>query len=161
MSVLDLRRWPRGAVCQVVRTDTGAMATGTTTIPFDDTIPQSTEGDQYMSLSITPRRAANLLLVTVQAWLSSSIASAAVTGALFQDSGANALVVSGVFQHDVGGFQMLTLSYQAVANTVANTTFKFRAGAQSANTTTFNGQTGGRLYGGVINSFMEILEFVP
>jgi hypothetical protein len=39
---------------QVVNTTTGAVATGTTVMPFDDTIPQSGEGDQYMSLAITP-----------------------------------------------------------------------------------------------------------
>ena len=35
---------------QIVATQTGAVATGTTTFPEDDTIPQNTEGDEYMTL---------------------------------------------------------------------------------------------------------------
>lgn len=33
-----------GAVLQVVNTHSGAVATGTTVIPNDDTLPQNTEG---------------------------------------------------------------------------------------------------------------------
>lgn len=41
-SVLTLQ----GQVLQVVSYQTGAVATGTTTIPPDDTIPQITEGNE-------------------------------------------------------------------------------------------------------------------
>jgi hypothetical protein len=47
-----------GDILQVQRTDTGVVATGTTLIPFDNTPPQNTEGDQYMSQAITPSSAA-------------------------------------------------------------------------------------------------------
>ena len=50
---------------QVVNTQTGAVATGTTVMPIDDTIPQNTEGDQYMTLAITPTHASNKLLIEV------------------------------------------------------------------------------------------------
>ena len=35
---------------QIVNSQTGAVATGTTTIPFDDTIPQNTEGTEFLSV---------------------------------------------------------------------------------------------------------------
>ena len=54
-----------GAVVQVVNTQTGAVATGTTIMPGDDTIPQITEGNEYLTRTITPTDAANTLLITV------------------------------------------------------------------------------------------------
>ena len=46
---------PAGSVLQVVQTQTGAVATTTVTIPFDDTIPQITEGAEFITLAITPK----------------------------------------------------------------------------------------------------------
>jgi hypothetical protein len=42
-----------GKVIQVVHVQDGAYASGTTTIPLDNTIPQNTEGTEFMSLAIT------------------------------------------------------------------------------------------------------------
>ena len=46
-------------------TQTGAVATGTTQIPSDDTIPQNTEGDEYMTLAFTPNSATSTLIIQV------------------------------------------------------------------------------------------------
>ncbi len=51
---------------QVVNTETGAVATGTTVMPADNTIPQNTEGDEYMTLAITPTNTNNKLLIEVE-----------------------------------------------------------------------------------------------
>ena len=80
-----------GVPVQVVSTQTGALATGTTILPFDDTIPQNTEGDQYMSVSITPKSTTNKLLILVNAFQSHTNANGQNGCALFQDSIANAL----------------------------------------------------------------------
>ena len=52
---------------------------------------------------------------------------------------------------------MARLSHQFLAGTLSATTFKLRAGG-TAGTTTFNGTGGGRLFGGVSNSFMQVRE---
>jgi hypothetical protein len=80
-----------GSVLQTANSVTGAVATGTTVLPFDDTIPQNTEGDQYMSQAITPRAAANVL--RTQSAIAACGHSVAVVKsmALFKDSVANAL----------------------------------------------------------------------
>jgi hypothetical protein len=84
-----------GQVIQVQRTATGAVSTGTTLIPDDDTIPQITEGDQYMTQAITPSSAANALEVRAQALLSTSQAgNCGMALALFQDATANALMTA-------------------------------------------------------------------
>lgn len=147
-----------GDIIQTVITSTGAVATGTTQIPRDDTIPQNTEGNQYMSQAITPRAAANLLWVESEAMLSNGAATYMMIGAMFRGSGANAIAaVEGL--SDVSARSVkLRLAVQEIANTASSLTYSFRAGANAAGTTTFNGTAGARLYGGVANSFMRITE---
>ena len=41
-----------GDMVQRVNTQTGAVATGTTLLPNDDTIPQNTEGTEFMTLAV-------------------------------------------------------------------------------------------------------------
>jgi hypothetical protein len=81
---------PAGSVLQVVNFQTGAVATGTTAIPIDDSIPQNTEGAEFMTLAITPTNTSNKLLIQVVMQLSTN-ADANIGIALFQDSTANAL----------------------------------------------------------------------
>lgn len=146
-----------GHVVQMVNTTTGALATGTTTIPFDDTIPQNTEGDQYMSLSITPKAAANLLKIDV-VWNGTNSAASRFTVALFQDSTANALAAAVDQIDSAGNSRQVVFTYWMAAGTTSSTTFKVRAGANNPGTTTFNGQGGTRLYGGVMASSITITE---
>jgi hypothetical protein len=150
-----------GQVIQVQRNDTGASSTGTTTIPLDDTIPQNTEGDQYMTQAITPTSAANVLAVTSVVNIASNVATgSADTAALFQDAIANALKTNTSITAS-GDFNLiLPLDHRVLAAGTAATTFKVRAGSQSAGTTTFNGRTGSRLYGGTMNSFLQVLEIM-
>ena len=147
-----------GAVLQMVNSTTGAVATGTTLIPSDDTIPQSTEGDQYMTLAVTPRGATNNLRIDVVVQVASSAAGGRMAAALFQDSTANALAVSIQGFIDANKPMMLSFTHFMVAGTTSATTFKVRVGNSAAGTTTFNGASGARLYGGVSSSSITITE---
>src|SRR3982750_1359631 len=84
-----------GSVVQVKNVQTGAVANGATLIPYDDTIPQITEGDEYMTLAFTPLNAANKLRIDVVFACSPNLNSEELAVALFQDSGANALAAVG------------------------------------------------------------------
>lgn len=148
-----------GQVIQIQRTATGAVSTGTTTIPADDTIPQSTEGDQYMSQAITPSSAANVLDVEAQAYLASSIAGYTVL-ACFQDATANALFVGSHNPFGNNASHSVRVRHRLLSALTVATTFKVRIGSGTAGTTTFNGQAGARLDGGVLNSFLEIVELM-
>jgi hypothetical protein len=147
-------------VIQVQRTATGAVATGTTLIPDDDTIPQITEGDQYMSQAITPSSAANALEVRAQALLSTSQAgNCGMVLALFQDATANALMATRFNSPTADHINMLPISATILAAGTAATTLRARGGPGAVGTTTFNGSGGGgRKYGGVANSFIELRE---
>lgn len=146
-----------GTIIQIKNTQTGAVATGTTTIPYDDTIPQNTEGDQYMTLTITPTSASNKLLIQV-VWIGTSTGAQRMTAALFQDSAANALAAS-VIVNDNAGFEIINnFSHYMTSGTTSATTFKVRVGGNAAGTTTFNGTGGVRSFGGVMASSITITE---
>jgi hypothetical protein len=145
-----------GKVLQVVNTQTGAVATGTTAIPIDDSIPQNTEGTEFMTLAITPTNTNNKLLIQVVMQLSTN-ADANIGIALFQDSTANALAAQ-TFRQDIStGFTILCLTHYMTAGTTSSTTFKARGGAGSG-TYTFNGTGGARIFGGVMSSSITITE---
>lgn len=151
-----LKRIP--TVVQVVNTQDGAVATGSTVIPWDDTIPQNTEGDQYMSLSITPTNASNKLKIEVVWNGTHSSATTRMIVALFQDTTANALAVSMQENSAATHLACVKFTHYMTAGTTSATTFKIRAGSSAAGTTTFNGSGGARLFGGVMSSSITITE---
>lgn len=149
-----------GSVIQVVNVQTGASTTGSTTIPLDDTIPQNTEGTQYMSLAITPSDAANKLRIDV-VFYGSADATEEVIVALFQDAIADALAAISAYNDTIDGGRILMLTHYMTAGTTSATTFKVRAGTDSGATLTFNGSAGNRQFGGVAASSITITEIVP
>lgn len=145
-------------IIQVVNSQSGAVATGNTAMPQDDTIPQNTEGDEYITCTITPSSATNVLLIQV-------VLNVCATGqtlfsiALFQDSTANALTATAGFIGSVNNTPIACpLNYYMVAGTTSATTFKIRAGSSAGATLTVNGSDGGRWFGGVMNSSITISE---
>lgn len=147
-----------GHPVQVQENSTGAVATGTTSIPVDDTIPQITEGDQYLSQAITPSSIANVLLVEMQMHLTNSAGVVSLIAGLFQDAGASALAGAIDTSATAGGVAQLSIAHRMRAGTTSATTFKGRGGASAVGTTTFNGSGGARLIGGTLNSFMRVTE---
>ena len=147
-----------GNVIQVVNFQTGALATGTTVIPWDNTIPQITEGNEYMTLSITPTNINNVLLIEAVLRGSPNAASQ-LTAALFQGAIVDALSV-GTASVTVGGYVATTLvKYRMLAGTTSATTFRIRAGMQSAGTLTFNGNGGVARMLGTLHSSITITEY--
>lgn len=152
---------PNGSVVQVVTTSTTAVATGVNTnIPQDDTIPQSGEGTEYMTLSITPKSTTNLLIIDCIALLGCDTAGRNIIGALFQDSTANALAANIEYNDDAAGIipTIMHVRHTMTAGTTSSTTFKFRAGGHANCTLTFNGNNSARLFGAITKSSMVITE---
>lgn len=145
---------------QIQKTQTGAVATGTTTIPSDDTTPQNTEGTEFMTLTVVPQDSANFAQIEVVAQLYTASGNVAIVGALFQDSTANALAAmyDKCTDSQAGGGPMVFIHYMTTG-TGSSTTFKFRAGPISASTITFNGTEGARLFGGVMASSITYREY--
>lgn len=149
-----------GTILQRVSTIVSAVASGTTQIPSDNTIPQSTEGDQYMSLSITPKSATSALVIDYKVQYTTSVSGGYVAAPLFQDSTANALATAWA-SVDFTTFsgEGLVGRYIMTSGTTSSTTFKVRAGPSTALTLTFNGVNASGLYGGTSNSYITITEY--
>jgi hypothetical protein len=146
-------------VVQRVSTLYGNNGTGTTLIPFDNTIPQNTEGDQYFTQVITPKNSANKLKIDVTVFCSSSAAINAIVVGLFQDSTASALAV-GMSSSPAATYPTcIHFSYTMSAGTTSSTTFKVRVGQVSSGTLTMNGQSGSGLFFGACASSINITEY--
>ena len=141
---------------QTVTSASGTLATGTTQIPWDNTIPQNTEGDQYLSVAITPTSAANTLEIDVVLYLSSSSGTNLIA-ALFQDSTVNALAAGVFSQSAATGVAVVAFKHFMAAGTTSATTFKVRAGG-NAGTVTVNGAGGTQMFGGVMSSRITVRE---
>ena len=133
--------------------------TGTTTIPMDNTIPQKTEGDEYLTITHTPLNTANRLVITAQFQISPSALSTPII-ALFQDTASNALAAA--FTSSVPSANYVTqaiLRYEMAAGTTSATTFKIRIGMNVAGTLTVNGFSGNSYFGGTMYSHIQVEEF--
>lgn len=148
-------------VLQIVESLSSAAATGTTVMPQDDTIPQITEGDEYMTVAFTPLNAASKLLIEAEGIFASSAGGAFGTVALFQDAGADAIAVTTGILGAAGQASPFRISLLVTSGSLSARTYRLRIGPESAGTITFNGQAGARLFGTLNKSFMRVTEFLP
>jgi hypothetical protein len=143
-------------VVQVVASQTGTSSSTSSIIPDDNTVPQNTEGAEFLSQAITPTSATNILQIDVVLFGSISNNRNLVV-ALFQDSTAGALAAASTYQSSTGELVTVTFRHRMTAGTTSATTFKVRAGAGSATATlTVNGK-----FGGVAASSITITELTP
>lgn len=147
-----------GKVVQVVHTVTSASTSGTTTMPADNTIPQNTEGVEFITRAITPTNASNKLLIQFNLYVTASSSTDNISYALFQDTTANALASGIEFSDSATAFAPLALTHYMTAGTTSATTFKVRAGTHSAGTTYLNRTSSGDMHGGVMSSSITIWE---
>ncbi len=146
-----------GAVIQSVTAQYSAVATGTTTMPGDDTIPQNTEGVQFMTVSITPKSATSKLQIEVIALAANSVAND-INIALFRDSTADAIAAQSEYNGASNAQVNLKLLTEVTAGSTSSTTFNVRIGGTAAGTTTFNGVSGTRRFGTINKSMIRVLE---
>lgn len=147
-----------GMIVQQVSVAFTSAATGTTQTPFDDTIPQNTEGTEFMTLAITPKATTNILVIEVVGLYGNS-ASVTTTQALHQDTTADALAAAAVFQETVNTAKQIITVHRMAAGTTSATTFKVRTGGSGAGTVTFNGTSTNRVFGAITKSTITITEY--
>ncbi|WP_085905913.1 hypothetical protein [Kiloniella majae] len=145
-----------GLVVKSAHVQYSGVATGTSTIPLDDTKPQNTEGTEFMTLAFTPTDAANELEIEVVFNFSNS-ANNNQHVALFKDSDADA-IASAPQMIDASQLGNVSFKYRMTAGTTSEITFKVRSGGNSSGTTTFNGRSSARLHGGSMASSISIKE---
>lgn len=148
----------RTAQVQVYRT--GAAASGFGLIPFDNTIPQITEGNQFMSITVTPTNASSTLEISVTAVLSCTNNGQVVMAALFQVGVSDALAVASNTQ--VGtGISTISFKHHMTAGTTSPITFTVRGGGQAGSCYINSNNTSGSLMGGKYASSITVVEYLP
>ena len=123
----------------------------TATIPFDDTIPQVSEGTQILSASITPKTTTNRIRLRAQVWVFRNTSGATnFQMAAFQNGAANAIAaMSGAAVEGAIYGNSNILEYEFVPGSVSAQTITIRVGNSNALGITVNGTAGGsRLMGG-------------
>ena len=149
---------------QLAQTSTATrttVGTGTTQIPGDDTIPQITEGDEYLTISFTPTSASSTLKIRASCTATHSVAGVGLVLAIFQDAIANALAVDWATTPQINYCVPLNAYHEMTAGTTSAITFRLRLGGNAAGTTTVNGATGARFYGGVGLLRITVDEYLP
>jgi hypothetical protein len=146
-----------GVVIQREALDYQANTDLSTAIPLDDTIPQSSEGTQILTLSITPTSATNVLRVFFKG---QGAAPAYWSAALFLDSETSARDAAAVYCGDGARIQPVVLDYQMIAGTTSTVTFKIRVGPNTG-TMRLNGGNASRVFGGVQRCKLIIEEMTP
>ncbi len=143
---------------QIVKVSTATFTQGTTAIPYDDTPPQKTEGDELFTLAITPLSASSTLIIDAEVFLTNTNGSVNMAIALFKDADSDAIAVAGQKQGSVADaiYSLRFRAYIAAGSTAART-YKLRFGSSTGATTNVNGGAG-REYGGVLVSSMSITE---
>ena len=133
--------------------------TGTTLFPLDNTTPQNTEGDQYMSTDFIALSDKSILEIDVDISLASSAVGTLSMG-LFQDSILNALRAKPVGYIPSSGATINALMKHLMkSTTTSSTAFKVRVGSSSGGTTYFNGNGAG-LFNGTCFSSITIKEYL-
>ena len=151
-----------GSILQVVQgTLTNYFGT-TSTIPLDDTIPQNTEGDEFLTASITPLSTTSKILVLAVVHVAND-SSAYINGiCLFRNSVSNALAASWsrtvVNNNPVSA---MVLEYLDSPSSVSALTYKLRGGTvggTGGQTFQVNGGSGTRYLGGALVTTLTLME---
>lgn len=151
-----------GKLLQEVTSESGSLVTNATTIPADNTIPQITEGSEYMTLAITPQKPTSTLIVEAHLNFGMTVANHWAIAALFNTDLAvnNALTANAMWNSmGIAQYTMLHLhkTFPAHGLSVA-TTFRVRAGTDDGSALNFNGQGGVGLFNGTNHSTLSIRE---
>ena len=154
-----------GDVVKSVHVETTAQTVLSTVIPFDNTIPQITEGTQVLTASITPASASNILQIDVCVYASeTSNISDYIMTALFRNGAADAIAADIVASMGGGANFLQTgrnwIRIRVTAGATTPQTFTVRTGSNNG-AITLNGATAAATLGGIIRSWITITELVP
>lgn len=143
------------ALRQIVIAEVVGTASASTLVPNDDTIPQSGEGDQILSGSITLANAANKVRVRVCVFGSSN-ANRDYILACFR-GGTSAIAATAQLMN---GWGQINLEFTDTPGSVGPHTYTLRLGPTVGDTFTVNGTGGSRRLGGVAKSVLVLEEYV-
>jgi len=151
-------------LAQIQRFSTGAFASGTTRFNYDNTVPLSNEGDQYLSVTIPPQDANSTLTVKVLLNFGINVSATAAVALYVDDETEARAVTAKTLPNNGDSAGQMLLSFSMVAGSTSPKTFKVRAGILGAPVGTFsiNGLPNlGATFGGKMISSIEVKEYLP
>ena len=131
-------------------------ASGTSVIPYDDTIPTSSEGWEVITGTFTPISAGSTLFIEFEGNISSSVATNCIAS-LFT-GGAAAVAATAVATSAAGDIQGIAMRYSYAPGVETELTFSVRYGAENGAETTYKNGYTSRLFGGVSSLRLTIFE---
>lgn len=147
-------------VLQQKTKQSGAVATGTTLIPGDDSIPTKTEGDERLVMDpFTPKSAKSKLRIEGKFFLASTCEDPLyLIAAVFKDDDTPSIGGGALDSNYEFPLVCVPFSFEVASGSTTARTYKVRCGGSAAGTTTFNGVGGSRLLGGVLYSSITVTE---
>lgn len=149
-----------GTLAQFLSTTYTTYSNTATAIPYDDTIPQITEGVELAAQTIAPTNASSTLEIEVEVIGGHGSSGINLIGAIFVDATANALKSGSVTSAGGTSVSTLKMTHTVSAGSTASRTYRLRAGPASG-TMYFNGDSSARRYGGVAQCRITVREYLP
>jgi hypothetical protein len=151
-----------GTLAQFVSDTDNTYTTAGTILPLDDTIPQNTEGDEILSVAITPTNASSTLIIESLVNVSETgVASLDFACAVFVDTTADAIYAAPGTVVSSNNFVAHVMRHQVSAGSTSARTYKIRCGSAVATDIKINGNGSARLFGGVEISSLKVTEILP
>ena len=139
-----------------------STATGSTTVPSDDSKPQISEGVEFFTLACTAAASTNILTFDVDVNISSTTNGADMFISIYKGSTANP-IASTMFESDVADFgYKASFHFEQEAGDTSANTYTVRIGGHAGTTGINNIQSGAaRRGGGAVTSSFIIEEYSP
>ena len=147
-----------GSVVDSVLGTYTANANLTAQIPIDNTIPQSGEGTQIISVSITPKTTTNKLRARFRGQFTTSAGGGNAIAALFTNATANALTATWATVNAASQANTLSLEWEWVPGSTSAQTVNVNVGPGSAITLRMNGTPTSGLFGGIDAATLVVEE---
>ena len=150
-------------IAQWVVLESTALGSTTAVISMDDSIPQNTEGDLWLSQSFTPVNPASTIYVRVfvPVFLSNSVASLSVI-ALFSSESTDAKAVAKMYNGSANPYDGVLTLGKTLTSWSGARTFTVRVGVGTGGALMYlNGRPTPLALGRVENSYLEIIEVLP
>ena len=152
--------YPAGTLVQTQFASTTTEFSVTTVLPHDNTIPQNTEGDEILTVAITPRFSGSKIVVAVDMGVCGINSDGFSTLAIFKDTDADAVGASLIQQAPSGGlnFSASEVFVLDATDTTART-YKLRAGPSGGTFFVNRTTTTANIYGsGTVQTIMTVTE---
>lgn len=153
---------PGQVVQRIPVKNTTTLVSNSTTIPYDNTSPQSGEGSalNFWDVALKPTSKANFVDYHAEISVSNHTGSLHMIGALFRDSEASAYVSDVCKINTADDVGRLVLDWRFFPDDLNSHTYKINVGGSSAGTWTVNGVNNAAKLGGPLTTFSVAEELM-